>query len=123
MTHTICKKCNKLWIFGDATICSTCTRQIKNEAIRIEKINITKEKLIDIIKMSGDLELIIDRAQSELLNGGVRLEHKDFVDVSNAYFLKNKTDDMDNDQQVLDDADMIYQQLDHANNMLLVSYP
>lgn len=71
------------------------------------------KSICERIDKGGDFEFMVGDLQELITNTGVRLSDKEIKEISTYYFNKQKT------QEGLRKADMIYQELDHANNQVI----
>jgi len=102
MTHTVCTRCKRSWIFGGGrTICNTCT---KHE-------NIVKELKANVLN-DVDFDTIIDLTTSIITNGDSKLSDAEIKEITNKYFKKHQT------RKRLDEADILFLQLYRANELI-----
>lgn len=82
----------------------------EREEQRNEIINNIKKELKEVATQDTDFDTIIDMSISIITSNDKKLSNTDIIDVCNAYFEKNKTSEQ------LDNSNILYENLDHANN-------
>lgn len=81
---------------------------------RKESFNELKKEMISVMYEDIDIDSTIDRAQTLIIEKKIKLTNEEIVSFSSAFFNSgHKTQDR------LRNADRLYQELDHANNMIV----
>lgn len=68
---------------------------------------------------NGDFELLIDNIQQLVINNNVKLLDQEVRYIADIYFKMEKSKDRTKQNQRLDNANRIYQEIDHANNTII----
>ena len=73
-------------------------------------------------KQHDDLELLVDGIQQLVINNNVKLADEEVRYLADIYFKMEKSTDRTKQNQRLDNANRLYQEIDHANNMILKQF-
>ena len=68
---------------------------------------------------NGDFDLLVDNIQQLVINNDVKLADEEVRYLADIYFKMEKSTDRTKQNQRLDNANRLYQEIDHANNMIL----
>lgn len=68
---------------------------------------------------NGDFDLLVDDIQQLVINNDVKLLDEEVRYLADIYFKMEKSTDRTKQNQRLDNANRLYQEIDHANNMIL----
>lgn len=77
---------------------------------RENRINEIKKELKEVVTQDTDFDTIIDMSIGIITNNNKKLTNTDIVEICHAYFEKNKT------KEQFDNSNVLYENLDHANN-------
>lgn len=90
---------------------------------RINSIQVLHVKIKLLIHTSdhnnGDFDLLVDNIQQLVINNDVKLLDEEVRYLADIYFKMEKSTDRTKQNQRLDNANRLYQEIDHANNMIL----
>jgi len=71
---------------------------------------------------NGDFDLLVDNIQQLVIINNVKLLDEEVRYIADIYFKMEKSKDRTKQNQRLDNANRIYQEIDHANNMILKKF-
>lgn len=102
MTHTVCARCRRHWIFDDRTICKNCINQIDG-ILEIQ----------GIAKRDGDIELISGDIADIMIQKQIVLDDYRIKQVCDIYYKSGEPS-----SERLTNADNLFLQLHHTNGMV-----
>lgn len=117
MTSKICGKCNRYYIFNDSDLCRSCTKTLKGIEKRNKDFSELKKEIISVIYSDIDFETLVDKSQTLIGDKKVKLTNAEIVSFVNVYFNKGHKS-----HEKLTTCDKYYQELDHANNMIVETF-
>lgn len=71
---------------------------------------------------NGDFDLLVDNIQQLVIDNNVKLSDEQVRYLADIYFKLEKSTDRTKQNQRLDNANRLYQEIDHANNMILKEF-
>ncbi len=71
---------------------------------------------------NGDFDLLVDDIQQLVISNDVKLLDEEVRYLADIYFKMEKSTDRTKQNQRLDNANRLYQEIDHANNMILKKF-
>ena len=119
MSDKLCSSCDTNYIFNNTdTLCRKCKKEKTGLEKRAESFKELKKQMISLIYTDDiDFETLTDKAQTLICETKVKLTNAEIVSFVNVYFnMGHKT------HERLTTCDKFYQELDHANNMIVETY-
>lgn len=103
MNHTVCKGCNRNWLFHNEELCIDCSKKISSF------------KFILSTAMSGDdIDSISNEISERMINNQVKLNDQGIKQVCDAYYLSGEKN-----SERLDNTNQLFLQLHHNNGMII----
>lgn len=103
MSHTVCKGCNRNWLFHNEELCIGCSKKVNSFKF-----------IIDTAKTGNDIDSISNEISERMINNQVKLSDQEIKQICDAYYNSGEKT-----TERLDDAGVLFQQLHHNNGMIL----
>ncbi len=89
--------------------------------IRNKKVEDLKFKITETMSNVKDFDLLVDEIQQLITKTNVKLWTNELRSIANIYFCMEKSKDRIVQTQRLDNANRIFEEIDHTNNMIIES--